>query len=54
MRTLIGLLLAAAMMGELLERVMGRLELAPKQRKQVGPTIRADELPAFTAGGVSK
>jgi hypothetical protein len=38
-----------AMMGELLERVMGRLELTPKQRKAVGPAIRA-ELPALVAG----
>jgi hypothetical protein len=37
-----------AMMGELLERVMGRVELTPKQRKLVGPAIR-QELPALAA-----
>jgi hypothetical protein len=41
------------MMGSLLEAVMNRLELTPKQRKQVGPAIRA-ELPALVAGASAK
>lgn len=40
-----------AMMGELLNRVMDRLDLTPKQRKQVGPVIR-EELPALMSGSV--
>lgn len=35
------------MMAQLLEDVMGRIELTPAQRKQVGPAIRA-ALPALT------
>lgn len=35
-----------AMMGTLLEAVMDRIELTPKQRKQVGPAIR-EALPAL-------
>ena len=38
-----------AMMGELLEAVMAKLDLTPKQRKQVGPAIR-EALPMLTAG----
>lgn len=38
-----------AMIGSLLEAVMDRLELTAKQRKQVGPAIRA-ELPALLQG----
>lgn len=40
------------MMGEFLERVMDRLDLTPKQRKEVGPAIR-QELPALMAGSGS-
>lgn len=42
-----------AMMGELLERVMGRLDLTPAQRKAVGPAIR-EELPALMAGAAER
>lgn len=35
-----------AMMGQLLEAVMDKLDLTPKQRKQVGPAIR-EALPAL-------
>lgn len=42
-----------AMMGELLERVMGRVDLSPKQRKLVGPAIRA-ELPALAAAATKE
>lgn len=38
-----------AMMGQLLEAVMDRLDLTPSQRKQVGPAIR-EALPMLTAG----
>lgn len=37
------------MMGSLLEAVMDRIDLTPKQRKQVGPAIR-EALPALMAG----
>jgi hypothetical protein len=38
-----------AMMGKLLEAVMDKLDLTPKQRKQVGPAIR-EALPMLAAG----
>jgi hypothetical protein len=41
-----------AMMGQLLERVMDRLELTPAQRKQVGPAIR-EALPMLMSGNAS-
>lgn len=38
-----------AMMGKLLEAVMDRVDLTPKQRKLVGPAIR-EAMPMLTAG----
>lgn len=41
-----------AMMGDLLEAVMAKLDLTPVQRKQVGPAIR-EALPMLTQGSTS-